>query len=44
MRRAVQTRAVQGASQIGHEHAIARNIECESDAFHQMGKDDLGLN
>src|SRR4051812_5961012 len=38
VRRAVQTRDVQRASQIGHEHPIAGNIERESNSFHQMGE------
>src|ERR1700722_7407030 len=43
VRRAVQTRRVQRASQIGHEHPITRDIKRESDSFHQMREHDLAI-
>ena len=39
--RAVERRGIDRAGEVGHEHAIARNVERDADAFHQVGQHDL---
>jgi hypothetical protein len=39
--RAIQTCGIEGASQVGHKHAIPGYVECESYALHQMCKNNF---
>ena len=39
--RSIELRDVERAGEIGHEHAVARNIERDADAFHQVRDHDL---
>src|SRR6202051_1443601 len=39
--RPVEPRGVERAGEVGHEHAVARNVERDSDPFHQMGHHDF---
>src|SRR6266853_5889889 len=39
--RAVEPRRIDRAAQVGHEHPTAFEVECDADAFHQVGEQNL---
>ena len=40
--RSVELGGIDRAAEVGHEHPVARNVQRDADAFHQVREHDLG--